>query len=112
WIAQHTGPDDVTASSFTTGNALAGVVPGRVLIGYAAATLDFRTKYETIGALYRGELEVPRAQEFLRENRVSYLVVGPEERKLGSHDPGAQLGLPEAVRVGSAVAYRVAPLGR
>jgi hypothetical protein len=106
WIAERSGPDDVVAGSFNTGNALAGLLPGRVVLGYDVATLHAREKRLTLEAIYRGELSTEEIRAFLAANRVSYLVVGPEERKLGPEDPGARLGLPEAARVGEAIAYR------
>jgi hypothetical protein len=104
-IAAHLGPDDVVAGSFNTGNVLAGIVPGRVLLGYEVATLDAKGKRQTLSALYRGELPPDEARAFLEVNRVAYLVVGPEERKVGTADPGQLLGLPVAFAVGETVAY-------
>jgi hypothetical protein len=110
WIAERSGPDDITLGSFNTGNVLAGLLPGRVALGYEVATLDARGKRAAIEALYRGQLSDDEAQELLARNHVAYLIVGPEERKLGEHDPGRQLGLPVAVQVGATTAYHVAPL--
>jgi hypothetical protein len=107
WIAAHAGPDDVTLGSVNTGEVLSGFLPGRVVIARKAGTISFPEKLEKVEAIYQGQLGVEETLKFLRANRVSYVVVGPEERKLGSNDPGVQLGLPVAERVGSAVAYRL-----
>jgi hypothetical protein len=79
-----------------------------VVVGNAGVTPNLKEKNRTIEALYKGKLSPEETRDFLRANRVTYLVVGGEERKLGDNDPGAQLGLPVALRQGSAVAYRVA----
>lgn len=50
-IAAHLGPDEVVAGSFNTGNILAGIVPGRVLLGYEVATLDATGKKQALAAL-------------------------------------------------------------
>lgn len=112
WLAQQSGPEDVVLASFTTGNVLGGMVPGRVVAGYEVATLNATEKRAAIDALYRGELSGDRLRSFLAANRVSYVLVGSEERKLGLYDPGADLGLPVATRSGSTVLYRVTGPGR
>lgn len=109
-LAERTGPEDVVASSFPTGNVLAGVLPGRVVVGNLTASLRAGQKSSAMAAMYRGDLSPEEARAFLQTNRVSYLIVGPEERRLGPNDPGAQLGLPVALRVGDAIAYRAREL--
>lgn len=106
-LAMLMGPDDVLAGSLSTGNALAGLVPGRVLLGQEGVTPRVRAKRAAIEELFRGTLSTEEIRGYLAANRVSFLVVGPEERKLGPNDPGEQLGLPVAARVGNAVAYAV-----
>lgn len=106
WIAQHSGPDDVTLGSFETGAALGGMTPGRVYAGHVGVTIRAAEKQARIASLYSGDMSPDEARAFLEANRVTYIVMGPEERKLGDTDPGEQLGLPIAVRIGNAVAYR------
>lgn len=107
WIAERSGPNDVVAGSLSTGNALSGIVPGRVVARWERnhATLNGESKSAAISAMYQGELSPGEMNAFLDENRATYLIVGPEERKLGAHDPGADLGLPVATRIGEATAY-------
>ncbi len=106
WIAQHSGPDDVSIGSFETGAALGGMVPGRVYAGHVGVTIGAAEKQAEIAALYRGEMSDEETRLFLRSNDIRYLVTGPEERKLGPVDPGERLGLPVATRSGSAVVYQ------
>jgi hypothetical protein len=107
WIAQHSGLDTVLLASLNTSNALMGVVPGRVVVGTPGVSLQGRDKLRTIESTYRGDLSEEELRAFLAANRVDYIIVGPEERKLGPSDPGQRLQLPVARRVGDAVAYRV-----
>jgi hypothetical protein len=107
WLASHTGTDDVTLGSVTTGVVLSGFLPGRVVIARPAGTISFPEKLKEVEAMYQGQLSDADLLGFLLANRVSYIVVGPEERKLGPVDPGFQLGLPVADRVGNAIAYRL-----
>ena len=109
WLASHTGTEDVTLGSVTTGVVLSGFLPSRVVIARPAGTIDFPEKLKEVEAMYEGQLSDADLLRFLRANRVSYIVVGPEERKLGPNDPGAQLGLPVVDGVGGAVAYRLPP---
>src|SRR5581483_9671682 len=107
WIADHSGPDDVTVASVGTGEVLSGFLPGRVVIARPAGTIDYPEKKEMVDAMYRGQMSNAQLLDFLHENRVSFILVGPRERAIGPADPGAQLGLPVADRVGNAVAYRL-----
>jgi hypothetical protein len=108
WLADNTGPDDVVAASFETGNYLGGIIPGRTLMGNLTATLRPGEKHSTMEALFQGRLEQEQARRFLREHRISYLFVGEGEHALGPHDPGPALGLRVAHRAGSATIYKVA----
>jgi hypothetical protein len=78
-----------------------------VVLGRKAGTIRYPEKLAAVEAMYRGQLATEALRGFLRENRVSYLLVGPQERRIGDSDPGAQLGLPVAMRIGQAVAYTV-----
>ncbi len=111
WIAARSGPEDVVAGSLNTGNVLSGIIPGRVVARWERnhATLHGERKSATIEAMYQGALTPEQTSEFLTENRTTYLIVGPEERKLGAYDPGPDLGLPVATRIGAATAYHVVP---
>jgi hypothetical protein len=112
WITANSGPEDVLLGSVNTGEVLSGMVPGRVVVGRKAGTIAYPEKEAAMRAMYRGELAERAIRNLLRENRVSFLIVGPEERLIGTSDPGAQLGLSVAKRVGTAITYRVTPADR
>jgi hypothetical protein len=107
WLAEQSGPDDVVAASFYGGNVIGGMVPGRVVAGYPTATLNMKEKLKSIEAMYKGESNEAEIRQFLDTNRATFLVFGPEERKVGPSDPGARLGFPIATRIGETIAYRV-----
>jgi len=106
WIAQQSGAEDVIFSSFATGAALGGIVPGRVYASHRGVTIRAAEKKAAIASVYRGELSREDARSLLETIGVTYVVFGIEERMLGAWDPGAELGLPIATRVGSATAYK------
>lgn len=106
WLGEHSTSEDVVLASFATGNVFGGMLPGRVVAGYEVATLRASEKQATIEAIYRGELSVLDLRAFVAANRVSYVFVGPEERRLGSYDPGAALGWAVALWAGDVVLYR------
>lgn len=111
WIAAHSGPDDVVFGSFETGAVLGGILPGHVYAGHVGVTIRPAEKRAAIASFYRGDLSRDEARMLLDANRVTYVVFGPEERKLGTWDPGVELSLPIAARVGDAVAYRTGVVG-
>jgi hypothetical protein len=106
WIADHSGPDDVTLGSSETGSVFGSLVPGKVYAGHSGVTIHAAEKKEQIAALYGGQLDRGEVRDFLATNRVDFVVFGSEERKLGSWDPGVELELAVADREGSAVVYR------
>ncbi len=108
-LAARTGPDDVVLTAYASGNVYAGLLPGRVVVGNIGVTPRGQEKLDTIQQIYRGELSPEETRAFLQANRVTYLIVGEQERKAGTNDPGAQLGFPVVLRSGDAVAYRVTP---
>ena len=95
-----------TVGSLETGSAFGSLVPGRVYAGHLGVTIRAGEKKNEIAALYGGRWSREEARDFLASNGIDYVVVGPEERKLGSWDPGAELGLQIADREGATVAYR------
>jgi len=105
WIAANSGPDDVTLGSMDTGAALASLVPGHVYVGHIGVTVRAGDKKKEVAALYGGEMTADEAGTFVESSRIRYIVEGPEERKLGSWDPGEQLGLQVAAREGATTAY-------
>jgi hypothetical protein len=108
-LAAQTGPDDVLLCAWDTCNVLAGVMPGRVVLGYEVATLHASAKRASVEALYRGELTTSQIRDVLQANRVTYVLYGAEERALGSFDPGAAMGLSIVTRVGDAIVYAAVP---
>jgi hypothetical protein len=108
WLAEHTGVDDVIASSWETGNFIGGQVIGRAIVGNLTATYRGAEKYEMLQAIYQGKTAADAVRMFFRENRVSYVLVGQGERDMGPVDPGQLLGLPLAFETGGARVYRFA----
>jgi hypothetical protein len=108
-LARQSGPDAVIVASLNTGNLLGGFIPGRVFVGHEINTPSATRKSRAVAALYQGALSEDAARRFLTQNGITHVVVGPEERKLGSIDPGAALDLPLEAEVGRAKAYAVSP---
>ena len=108
WIAAHSGRDDISLGSTETGAALAALIPGHVYFGHVGVTVHGSRKRDQAEALFSGQMNPDEARAFLESNSIDYVLVGPNERKLGSWDPGEQLGLEVAAREGPAIVYRAA----
>ena len=83
WLATNTGPSDVVLSSLQTGNYLGGRIPGRVVVGHGAGTLDVEGKESLVKAFFDQAAAASVKQEILVQQRVSYVVLGERERALG-----------------------------
>jgi hypothetical protein len=83
WIDREAAEDDVVLCSAETGHRLASRASVRVLAGHWSVTPEFDEINEGIERFYRGTLTPALAAKLLERSRVSWIYVGPNERKLG-----------------------------
>ncbi len=87
-LAELVGPDDVVLSSYESGNVLGGILDGAVVLGHDSGTLDSLRKRELVHRFFTGAMPRAEAEQFLAEERVSYVYFGPfEQRAFGAFDP-------------------------
>ncbi len=58
-----------------------------VMIGHWAETLHFTDKLGQVLSFYGGKMEAAQAKEWLRANRIGYVVIGSYENQLGARLP-------------------------
>jgi hypothetical protein len=87
WLAAVMEPHDVVLSETFTGNYLASVVPGRVFVGHAHATVRYTAKEDAMVEFYRRDDDPEARRQFLLANSIHYVVYGPRERALGATLP-------------------------
>jgi hypothetical protein len=83
WLATHSGAGDVVLSSVETGNYLAGKIPGRVVVGHGAGTLDFPAKKTLMKEFFDPAASGGERLRLVQQGRVTMVFVGKRERALG-----------------------------
>ncbi len=87
WCRDHVPPRSVVLTSYETGNALPAWAPVRVVVGHGPESAGLQALLPEVSAFYSaGEPDAARI-EFLAAHTVSYVLIGPGERALGSWDP-------------------------
>lgn len=88
WCRAHAQPGSVVLTSYETGNALPAWAPVRVVVGHGPESAGLQGLLPQVSVFFsEGEPDSARV-EFLAAHNVSYVLVGPRERALGSWNPG------------------------
>jgi uncharacterized membrane protein len=76
----------VVLASYATSNALPAWAPMRVVVGHGPESVGLEELRPAVEAFFGPMAEAGRT-DFLRIHQVSYVLRGPEERRLGSWSP-------------------------
>jgi hypothetical protein len=87
WVRANTERTSVILGAYETGNYLAGQAGNRVVLGHWAETKDWQEKYGLALRFYDSDTDDAWRQDFLQQQRVSYVWFGPRERELGDFAP-------------------------
>lgn len=109
WLEQNAGEDDMVVCSYPTGNRFARRAPVRVVLGHWSVTPEFVRYAGRLRRFYSGAMPADEARAFLEEVRARWVVVGPEERRLGARTPVPALGLEAAGSFGDVAVYARPP---
>lgn len=85
WLLEQDDPDMVILSTYKTGNALPAWAPGFVVVGHgpeSANLLEFMVK---VNAYYRGTLSLTEQINFIQNQGIDYVILGPEEKAIGEN---------------------------
>ncbi len=88
FLARTTTANDVVLSSFETGNALPAWIPVYVVLGHGPETINHAQIATRVSAFYTLESSDQVRRSLLDDYNVDYVFWGPEERELGSWQPG------------------------
>jgi len=83
WLADHAQPDQVVLASFDTGNVLPAWAPIRSVIGHGPETAGLAELRPKVEAFFGNAMAESERRGLLEEQAVDFVLVGPEERKLG-----------------------------
>jgi uncharacterized membrane protein len=109
YLQQSAFPGDVILASFDTSNALPAWAPLRVVIGHGPESVGLTNLRPQVEAVYSSGWSVDNRKQFLDEQDVRYVILGPLERKLGEWDPESAPYLKKAFEVGEFQIFEVIP---
>ncbi len=84
WLDQRVTYDDVILSAYDTGNFMPTIVGARVYLGHGPETAFSADKILLVKKFYASTTPDAWRREFLKQVAISYVFVGPFERKLGA----------------------------
>ena len=107
WLADHSTPEDVVLASVDTGNFLAGQIPGRVVAGHGAGTLDAERKQELVSSFFDPSATPTDRWRIAAESGATHIFLGPRERALGGEPLPPKQGFQLVYDKGGVQIYRV-----
>ena len=83
WLNNNTRKEDVVLAEITAGNFIPAYSGNFVYFGQSN-TVDYNRKLAEVDSFFRGQMTPSRAEIFLKQGRIKYIFVGPQENeKLG-----------------------------
>lgn len=98
--------DSIILSDEYMGNILPAYIPSRSYIGHASITLSYPEKKKRVVDFYTSSTD-EEAADFLKNNRISFVYFGPDEKRLGSNITPAHPFLKEIYKTGNVSLYKV-----
>lgn len=84
WIRDNTDKKDIILAEFTAGNFIPAYAGNFVYFGQSN-TVDYERKQVDVDHFFSGKMSSQQAEPFLKNNRIKYIFVGPQElEKLAS----------------------------
>jgi hypothetical protein len=100
-------PGDIVLAGYKIGNAIPAWVPVRVVAGHGPETANLKMVLPDVESFFSGDRDVKWQQDFLKENNVSFIISGPDERISGSWKGDPDLKLETVYTKGLYQVFRV-----
>jgi hypothetical protein len=103
WLQANAPTEAVVLASPEMGGFVPAVAGQRVVYGHPFETVDAKRREQEVKDFFAGKID---QTQVLRDNNVTYVLIGPRERKLGAIDITG-LSVEEVFTAGDVVVYRV-----
>jgi hypothetical protein len=88
WIDEHTNSDAIILGDYFTGNLVPQYAKRATYLGHNMQTIHYQQKLQIVREWFFGTNgDQEKKVLFLREQHISFIVVGPNERKRGPFNP-------------------------
>jgi hypothetical protein len=113
WLNANAAPDSIVMSTHTSGAMLPAFAPVRVYVGHGPETVNSSEKTAIADEFFGGGMGDANRQKLLRDNRIAYVWVGPQEESLACGEQSCfdaqRLALKPVFQSGAYVIYEVGP---
>jgi len=86
WLSEHAQPGQVVLSAFETGNSVPAYTPLIAYIGHGPETVFLAQKQPRVEAFFQATDTDADRRRLLADGRISWVIIGPNERALGAFD--------------------------
>ncbi len=108
WIDAHTPPNAVILGDYASGNLVPQYANRQTYVGHNIQTIHYLQKLTLVrNWFYATNSDRQQKQHFLEDNHITYIMWGPNEKRLGSFQPSALPGLILAYQHHDISVYRV-----
>lgn len=87
WIKDNIDRKSVILSSYQTGNIIPGLTGHTVYVGHWAETINLDEKLQKVSDFYHAQISADQAYDFLKQNKISYVIYSDWEKNQGYIDP-------------------------
>lgn len=109
WLAANAGRDTVVLSGLNLGQFVPVYSDGRAFLGHWAQTVAFFDKRERVQAFFDASTTDAKRLALLDEFKITHVLHGPEERRLGAYRPVRSPRLEPIFTRDDVTVYRVRP---
>ena len=102
-------PGQVALGAYNTGNALPAYTPLTAYIGHGPETVNLAAKAPRVTTFYASATTKADRRQLLADGRVTWVIFGPAELRLGDFNPASAAYLQPAFSNGTYAVYRVVP---
>ncbi len=106
-IKKETPENSLILASYKTGNLIPGLTGRRVYAGHFAETIDHLRKISELDWFYSSDEETEAKYQFLRDQKIDFIIEGENERALGNFNPESKAYLKKIYQSGTENLYQV-----
>jgi hypothetical protein len=112
WLIANTTPQETVLSAYETGNYVPARAGNRVVLGLGTQTVDAHRKQAEVHRFFDAQEGDDWRRGLLSRYHVTYVLVGPYERALGSYDPDRAPYLIKVYDEGGYAIYQIVSVDR
>ncbi len=107
WYKDKTGFEETILAGRINANLLPGIIGRRVYLGHWVETINYTDKMIKLNHFFKDNQDDLAKKEFLKENKIDYMLYSEEEKKMGDYDPSAKDYLKEVYKNEKVSIYKV-----